>query len=209
MNLFVYTFSLLCLTSLRLALGQVSQPQVRLITSKPTNCKDNKGLLIEKAQVRSATQASVDVVVYLQRYDGVWTKKFLTGKGGDDININLSDCEYTGNYYAFAVFTSKGIETAPHLNQVKEMHLRKGIQPKFRVIESEPDKNCKEGGYIFYKGYVYTPRGEKVKISFFMEKKDGSWRKKHYEYTGSGVLNMDIWDCELTGKYKAYVTLVK
>jgi len=38
-----------------------------------------------------------------------------------------------------------------------------------------------------------------------MEKKDGSWRKKTYLFFGTGMIELDIQGCDLTGNYKATI----
>jgi hypothetical protein len=194
--------------AVRNSVGQNGSPLVRLQVSKPSTCNKGKGMLIEKAFVKSGSTASVDIVIYLQRYDGVWTKRYYTRNGSGEILVNLSDCEFTGNYYAFGCFSAQGIETMPRLHEVKENHLRQGRVPKFQVTQFEAEKSCKNGGFIFLKGFVFTPNGEHVQATLFLEKKDGTWRKKHYDITGSCSVELDVFDCDLTGNFKTQVALL-
>lgn len=173
---------------------------------KPKFCPSG-GLELKDGYVRTKhTEEMIDIIIYLQNYDNTWAKKHFVRKGAGFIPLNISSCNYTGNFYAFARYASNK-NKQPSLNDVKKKHESMGKRPKFRINRQAKLKHCKEGGTHFIEGQVFTPNGEAVDITLFMQKKDGTWRKKHFKSIGSGYIPIDVKGCDLNGKYKARVVL--
>lgn len=213
---FQYFFSvsaLLC--SLLMAPALVAQtatdPEFVVIRQeKPANCPSGGLSLVEGYVKANRSDAFVEVVVYIQQYDDTWVRKVIKRRGSGIVKIEAASCNYTGNYYTFSRYQDK--ETSfPTVQQVMEMHKKKGEDPLFRVTKRKPLPGCPNGetGTFFQEGQVFTPKGETVEIIFFMEKKDGSWRKKAFNHTGSGFIDINIADCELTGKYKTMIKALR
>jgi len=57
--------------------------------------------------------------------------------------------------------------------------------------------------------YGEKTEGEEVKITLFMEKKDGHWRKKDFLFVGSGSILLDTEGCDLTGEHKSDIVVNK
>ncbi|NLR92869.1 MULTISPECIES: hypothetical protein [Flammeovirga] len=166
------------------------------------------GLHLIEGIVRSANPDEyVDIYIYLQNYNGSWTKQVFKRKGGGVVKLDLSSCDYTGNYYALADYAYNSGKKMPSVEQVKAKHEEKGKNPKFRVTEKYPFKEC-EGdaiGTYFKQGEVFTPKGQKVEVTMYLQKADGSWRKKHYKKVGSGFIPLEIKGCDLNGVYKSRI----
>ncbi|WP_375558930.1 hypothetical protein ACE193_14450 [Bernardetia sp. OM2101] len=182
------------------------KPQFKLTErSTPNGCKQG-GCSFDRGYVSTRSADWVVVAVYVQTKAGYWQKKEYTRQGAGFIELKLSDCNYTGNYYAFACFQDDGTCSFPDTYKVEEMHKQKDQTPKFKVFKV--DKLPCEGtdvGAKAEKGYVYSPNGGQVEITLFMEKKDGSWRKKTYLFFGTGMIELDMQGCDLTGNYKATI----
>ncbi len=175
---------------------------------KPANCPGGGLHLIEGYIKASDNDLFVELDIFFQKYDGSWERKNYTRKGSGKIKVNESSCDYTGNYYAFAQF-AQDKSPRPTIDDVKKRHAQMGDTPKFRMIKKTTPEACEQGGANFEQAEVFTPRGERVTITLFMEKNDGSWRKKDFQYVGSGFIDVGISDCNLTGNYKSRVVFEK
>ena len=174
--------------------------------NKSTQCPSG-GLTLEEGYVKANRDELIYIVIYLQKYDGSWVTKYFKRNGAGLVHLNVTSCDFTGNYYCFAAFSQNSDREIPSGEEVQKKHAQRGVNPRFRITKRKALDGC-EGdtqGVTFEIGEVFTPRGEPVKLTLFMEKHDGSWRKKHYSYTGSGFIDIDISDCELTGKYKSRI----
>ncbi|WP_020532438.1 hypothetical protein [Flexithrix dorotheae] len=181
------------------------KPRVLIVGKKTSPCGE-KGMTFEKAYVKSRIKnEEVEVVLFCQKYDGHWLKKTYKRLGSGEIPINMSSCEFTGNYYALVYYSSEG-ESGLNLKEISILHSSKGEKPNFKVTKREKISEQKGGGVKFIEGKVFTPKGEEVSITLFMEKKDGSWRKKHFNFVGSGKTKLNIEGNDLTGKYKFHIT---
>lgn len=201
---------MLCFWSVGLASGgnilPRTTPEVTVYATRPADCEKG-GLHLVKGYVKSYRKDEpVDILFYIQRYDGVWTKKYFNRKGTGEFVVNLSSCDFTGNYYVFACYSVEGVETMPDLRAVQQMHHDRGIHPRLTVTKKvEHPAECGGRGLRIIEGEVFTPKGEEVEITLLLEKSDGTWRKKHYLFKGSGTLVIEEIDCYLTGNYKTLV----
>ncbi|OHX67214.1 hypothetical protein [Flammeovirga pacifica] len=189
-------------------IDQSARPTFTVIKQEvPRSCPLG-GLHLIEGIVRSADPNEyVDIYIYLQNYDGSWSKQVYKRKGGGVVKLDITSCNFTGNYYALADYANNEGKRMPSITQVKEKHTSKGKNPKFRVTDKYPYKEC-EGettGTYFKQGEVFTPMGEKVEVTMYLQKQDGSWRKKHYNKVGSGFIPLEIKDCELNGVYKSRI----
>ena len=179
-----------------------SNLNVKVLTEKPAVC-NYKGLLLKKGLVKGAVpNTQVEVMVFLQQYNGHWMKKLYKRSGSGIINMNMGDCSFTGNYHALAYYPSKADGNSISYKKIQHLHNSRGETPKFRVLERKKEE---DGTVKFNKGEVFTPNGETVDVTLFLEKTDGGWRKKHYTVFGSGVIDLDISGKDITGKYRAVV----
>ncbi len=187
------------------------EPKFRITHSSAythTSCGAASGVTFEKGYLRvPKANAWVEVMLFLQRKDGSFQKHRFEHQGTGIIQLNLSDCKYTGNYYAFVCYADEENCKFPTEQQVIEKHQQtiQGKPPEFKITRILPNPKCKEEGIIFETGWVYSPTGGKVDITLFLEKKDGGWRKQHFTHQGTGSIRLDIDDCNLTGKYKTIV----
>ncbi|MBT28682.1 MAG: hypothetical protein CMO01_03395 [Thalassobius sp.] len=176
--------------------------KVKVLTEKPEVC-NYKGLYLQKGLVKGAvSNAQVEVLVFLQQYNGHWMKKYYHRNGSGEIAMNMGDCRFTGNYHALAYYmTNKNSVT---YKDIQHMHNKRGESPKFRVTKrlKEDDGNVK-----IMEGEVFTPNGETVDLTLFLEKKDGGWRKKHFTVFGSGIVKLDIEGGDLTGNYRSALNI--
>ena len=172
---------------------------------KPANCPGGGIHLIEGYLRASNNDAFIELDIFFQKYDGSWVRKNYTRKGSGKIRVNESSCDYTGNYYSFAYY-AQSRTPRPTVDDVTKRHNKMGTTPKFRVIKKKKPEQCDQGGISFEQGEVFTPKGERGVITLFMEKNDGSWRKKDFRYVGSGFMEINIIDCNLTGNYKSRVS---
>lgn len=173
--------------------------------SVPSGCSAG-GTSYDMGYVSTAnSQDWVVVAFFVQRKGGYWEKKEYTRQGAGYLKLDLSSCDYTGNYYAFACLAEDKSCSFPDVYQIEAKHNAQDQTPKFRIVKV--DKMPCEGGEgaKVESGYVYAPTGGQVEITLFMEKKDGTWRKKTYLYFGTGKLDLDMEGCDLTGNYKATI----
>lgn len=179
-----------------------SNLKVKVLSEKPEVC-NYKGLLLKKGLVKGAVpNTQVEVMVFLQQYNGHWMKKLYKRSGSGVINMDMGDCTFTGNFHALAYYPNKVNGGSISYKKIQHLHNSKGETPKFRVLK----RNKKEDGTILFEtGEVFTPNGETVDITLFLEKKEGGWRKKHFTVHGSGVINLNISANDITGKYRAVV----
>ena len=173
---------------------------------KPPSCHGG-GCEFKKGYVQSKVEGILDIVVFIQHKNGYWESKTFTREGPGFIDLNLMSCDYTGNYYAYVCpRENAGNCKFPDTIEVENMHKAKDQTPKFKMTKITKEK-CLEGGkkVIFEKGYIHSPSGHQVEVTVFVEKLDGKWRKKHFIYFGTGVIDIDMEGCDLTGKYKSIV----
>jgi hypothetical protein len=188
------------------------EPKFRITHSSAythSSCGAASGVTFEKGYLRvPKSNAWVEVMLFLQRKDGSFQKHHFEHQGTGVIQLNLSDCRYTGNYYAFVCYANDENCKFPTEQQVIEKHHQTvhNKPPEFKMTRMIPNPKCGEEGIIFETGWVYSPTGGKVEITLFLEKKDGSWRKQHFTHQGTGTVRLDIDDCNLTGKYKTIIT---
>ncbi|PWJ39218.1 hypothetical protein [Sediminitomix flava] len=169
------------------------------------------GLEITEGMVHSPKPHEfVDVLLFLQNYDGSWTRKFFTRKGSGPIKMKLSSCNFTGNYYAYAYFSKERPSTLPTSKDVEARHRKRGEKPKFRIAKKSPNPECHQNApsWFLEQGEVFTPNGEAVEVTLFLQRHDGTWRKKHYSQIGSGFVDLNIQDCTLNGKYRTLVQII-
>lgn len=193
------------------AMAQQKAPRPKCLINhkeRPDDCSHGGGLVIESAFVVSMIEdEEVEVVMYFQKYNGSWERKTYSRKGSGELMLDIASCDYTGNYFCFPYYKYLDNLKVPTGVEVETMHAKKGTSPRFRVSEMNRIDECK--GAQIVKGEVFTPNGEEVKITLFLEKKDGHWRKKDYLLVGSGSIYLDIEDCELTGKYKSKIQIMR
>ncbi|MBX2841701.1 MAG: hypothetical protein KTR26_08010 [Flammeovirgaceae bacterium] len=196
---------------INLAVAQQKPPRPKCLINhkeRPDGCSNAGGLVIESAFIVSMIEdEEVEVVMYFQTYNGGWERKTFSRKGSGELALNISSCDYTGNYFSFPYYKFLDNFKVPTGVEVESMHTKKGALPIFRVSEMNKLDDCK--GTQIVKGDVFTPNGEEVKITLFLEKKDGHWRKKDYLLVGSGSIYLDIEDCDLTGKYKSKIQIMR
>ena len=183
------------------------KPTVKVIRNKVDNC-EGKGSIFEKIYVGSQIKdESIEIWFFVQKYDLKWMKKVYTVDSPCIVNTDLSSCLFTGNYLALGFYKIGDESHDINLAEVPIIHNARGNQPKFRVTRRRKVDEEKGGGVIFEKGEVFTPKGEAVEVTLFMEKNDGTWRKKHFHYIGSGNLELDTHGSDLTGKYRSHITI--
>lgn len=170
--------------------------------SQMTECQD-KGSKFEIGYVSVPSGDNVTIALYFQKTDGTWLKKTFQRHGTGYVQINVSDCAFTGNHYGYVCIDRNQNCTFPTEQEVADMHTKSSQIPRFKITKRTRKDDC--NGVNFDEGYVYSPSGKPVEVSVYMEKKDGTWRKKHYIYHGTGNLLLHITDCDLTGNYKATV----
>jgi hypothetical protein len=206
MNMRTFLLALISLTFFVLTEAQAQKVQFKVTSrSVPVGCNTG-GVSYDMGYVSSEKEEWVVVAFYVQRKGGFWEKKEYTRQGAGYIKLNLSSCDYTGNYYAFACLSEDKTCSFPDVYQVEAKHNSQPQDPKFRITKVE--KTPCEGGQQGAKaesGYVYSPTGGQVEITLFMEKKDGTWRKKTYLFYGTGKIDLDMEGCDLTGNHKATI----
>jgi hypothetical protein len=186
---------------------QSNQPKFKVVKwSKLTECQ-GKGTKFETGYVTSPQTGWVSVVIFFQRHDGTWLKKQYQREGSGYIQLNVIDCEFTGNHYAYVCYEKDVNCHFPNEEEVNKQHQESSQLPRFKITKKTKKADC--NGIVFEEGYVYSPSGKTVEVSIYMEKKDGTWRKKHYTYYGTGNLELNITDCELTGNYKVSVQYIE
>ncbi len=174
--------------------------------SKPVDCQQ-KGSKFETGYVDiSQSNSNVEVAIFFQKTDGTWVKKTFQRTGSGYIQINVTDCDFTGNHYGYVCESGEACKF-PTESEVSAMHAKSPQLPRFKVTKRSKKDDC--NGVNFEDGYVYSPSGKTVEVSIYMEKKDGTWRKKHYLYYGTGNISLGIADCDLTGNYKATVQYIE
>lgn len=205
----IFTIALLSIVSISLSSyttnngnNPKSNLKVKVLTEKPEVC-NFKGLLLKKGLVKGAVNNSqVEVMVFLQQYNGHWMKKHYKRNGSGVIEMNMGDCRFTGNYHALAYYLNQKNDYGASFKKIQHLHNRKGESPKFRVTRRLKEE---DGTVKFKTGEIFTPNGETVEVTLFLEKTDGGWRKKHYTVHGSGIINLNISGNDLTGNYRAAV----
>jgi hypothetical protein len=170
-------------------------------------CSDY-GTKFERGYVTAPKNKWVNVMIYFQKKDGGFISRFFSREGTGFIELNLSDCSFTGNYYAYACYASDNTCKFPSKEQVISRHkeIQETKQPSCKITRTIQFK-CEDGGNstLLESAFVYSPTGGAVDITIFLEKKNGDWRKKHYTFYGTGLLILNIKDCDLTGKYRITV----
>ncbi|AZQ64099.1 hypothetical protein EI427_18245 [Flammeovirga pectinis] len=211
MQTIIYSLSIFIIFSLNIFDANIleeDRPTFTIIKQGVPKACPLGGLHLIEGIVRSANSSEyVDVYIYLQNYDGTWSKQMFKRKGGGVVKLDVSSCNFTGNYYAMADYSYNNAKRMPSITQVQEKHESLGNNPKFRVTEKFPFKEC-EGditGTYFKQAEVFTPKGEKVEVTMYLQKSDGSWRKKHFRKVGSGFVPLEIKGCDLNGIYKSRI----
>jgi len=183
------------------------KPQVKVVRKKPEHCK-GKGSSFENLYVSSSIKdEKIEVWLFVQKYDTHWLKKVYRLNKAGIVNSNLASCEFTGNYMAVAFYDFEGIGHDVNLREVPIIHNARGNKAKFKVTRRKKLSDSRGGGVYFEEGEVFTPKGEAVDITLFLEKKDGGWRKKHYSTIGSSNIILEVGGSDLTGRYKSLVTV--
>ncbi|MGF1532791.1 MAG: hypothetical protein ACFCUI_03760 [Bernardetiaceae bacterium] len=191
-----------------LASVQAQTPKFKVIESKKlSDCNGGTGTTFEQGYVSAREHKPVLIAVYLQHKSGYWDRKEFVRNGPGPLVMKLSSCEYTGNYYAYATYQdeNRGNDPFPDVMTVEMRHNARDQAPKFKIVDMEEDANNVEFRY----GYVYSPTGKKVEVTFFAEKKDGSWKRKHFTYDGSGRAFIGMKGEEFTGKHKYVIQYVE
>ncbi|UZR95788.1 hypothetical protein [Chondrinema litorale] len=181
------------------------KPTVKVIRNKPQDC-DGKGSVFDKIYVGSQIKdEQIEIWFFVQKYDLQWLKKVYTVESPCIVSTDLNSCTFTGNYLVLAFYKVENESHDINIAQVPIIHNSRGEQPKFRVTRRRKLEENVGGGVLFETGEVFTPKGEAIEITLFMEKKDGSWRKKHFNYIGSGNIDLNTEGNDLTGKYKYHI----
>ena len=192
--------------NMSLLFAQSHKPGFKIIKwTKPAECK-GMGSNFEMGYIVSPLDKPVEIALYLQTNDGNWVVKKFHSKSAGYFKINTSDCNYTGNHYGFVRYIDDKETKFPTVEAVKKQHEASDQHPKFKVTLQSEKPECK--GAKFEEGYVYSPTGKMVEITLFLEKKDKSWRKKFYKYTGTGMIDLAVDDCDLTGNFKTHITYI-
>ncbi|TAH17329.1 MAG: hypothetical protein EAZ08_13900 [Cytophagales bacterium] len=182
---------------------QSDKPGFRIIKwTKPAECKET-GSNFEVGYVLSPLDKMVEIALYLQLTDGNWVVKRFSNKGSGYFKIGASDCSFTGNHYGFVRYIDDKETKFPTVEAVREEHESSDQYPRFKIDKQVEKPEC--SSIKLETGYVYSPTGNAVEITLFLEKKDKSWRKKIYYYTGTGIIELGIDDCDLTGKFKTHI----
>jgi hypothetical protein len=173
-------------------------------------CSDY-GTKFERGYVTSPKNKWVNVMIYFQKKDGSFVNRFFSREGTGFINLNLADCNFTGNYYAYLCYAADQTCKFPTKDQVQAKHkeIQTTKQPQCKITRVLPYKCEGVTGANFESAFVYSPTGGEVEITLFLERKNGDWRKKHYTFYGTGLLMLNIKDCELSGKYKVNIGYIK
>lgn len=186
--------------------GQSEKPGFKIIKwTKPAECKGT-GSNFEMGYIVSPLDKPVEIALYLQTADGNWISKKFQSKSSGYFKINASDCSYTGNHYGFVRYIDDKETKFPTVDAVKKQHEASDQHPKFKIVQQSEKSEC--NGAKFELGYVYSPTGKMVEVTLFLEKKDKSWRKKFYKYMGTGMIELGVEDCELTGNFKTHITYI-
>lgn len=186
--------------------AQSEKPGFKIIKwTKPVECKGT-GSNFELGYIVSPLDKPVEVALYLQTIDGNWISKKFQSKSSGYFKINASDCSYTGNHYGFVRYIDDKETKFPTLEAVKKQHEASDQHPKFKIVQQSEKPECH--GAKFEEGYVYSPTGKMVEVTLFLEKKDKSWRKKFYKYIGTGMIELGVDDCDLTGNFKTHITYI-
>lgn len=209
-----YVFSLLCLLfSNNKAICQQADddnpntPKFKMTKwSQPVDCQ-GKGTRFETGYVSVPHNDDVIITLYFQKTDNTWLVSKFQRNGTGYIQMNLSQCDFTGNHYGYVCLANDPKCKFPTEQEVSEMHMKSSQVPRFKVTKRTKKDDC--NGVNFDEGYVYSPSGKPVEVSIYMEKKDGTWRKKHYIFNGTGNLALGITDCDLTGNYKSTVQYIE
>lgn len=187
---------------------QAQNPKFKIIEmEKVSDCGGgSSGTNFKRGYISARQQQPIIVAVYIQHKSGYWDRKEFLRNGPGPITLSLSDCDYTGNYYAYATYQgeSSASDPFPDVMTVEMRHNSRDQAPKFKVVDMEEEELVD-----FKYGYVYSPTGKKVEVTFFAEKKDGSWKRKHFTYDGSGRAYIGMKGAELTGKYKYVIQYVE
>ena len=191
--------------------AQAQKPAFKILErDKPANCK-GKGVLFKSGYLNSPKAGNVIITLFFQHKSGYWEKKQLVRNTSGKVDLNFGDCNYTGNVYTFAHFEDDKTFKVPSEAEIENSHNAKDQTPKFKP--SDPVKSkCTDGTgtemITFTDGNVYSPKGSKVEITFFVENKEGKWRKKHILFEGTGKVDLNISGCDLTGNYKILIDYV-
>ncbi len=173
---------------------------------QPVDCQ-GKGTRFETGYVSVPDNDDVIITLYFQKIDNTWLIKTFQRNGTGYIQINLTECNFTGNHYGYVCLAKDSKCKFPTEQEVSEMHAKSSQVPRFKVTKRTKKDDC--NGVNFDEGYIYSPTGKPVEVSIYMEKKDGTWRKKHYIFNGTGNLALGITDCDLTGNYKSTVQYIE
>lgn len=183
---------------------QSDKPGFRIIKwTKPAECKET-GSNFEVGYVLSPLDKMVEIALYLQLTNGNWVVKRFSNRGSGYFKIGASDCAFTGNHYGFVRYADDKETKFPTVEAVREEHESSDQHPRFKIDKQAAKPEC--NSIKLETGYVYSPTGNTVEITLFLEKKDKSWRKKIYYYIGTGIIELGIDDCDLTGKFKTHIT---
>jgi hypothetical protein len=187
------------------------EPKFRITHSSAymnVSCGAASGITFERGYLRVPKPNEwVEVMLFMQRRDGSFHKHHFEHEGSGVIQLNLSNCRYTGNYYAYACYANEENCKFPTEQEVIDKHQQIILNksPEFKMTRIIPNPKCPNEGVILETGFVYSPTGGKVEITLFLEKKNGGWRKRHFVHQGTGSIRLDINDCNLTGKYKSII----
>jgi len=182
---------------------QSDKPGFKIIKwTKPAECKE-KGSNFEVGYVLSPLDKTVEIALYLQLTDGNWVIKRFSNKGSGYFKIGASDCAFTGNHYGFVRYIDDRETKFPTAEAVKKEHESSDQHPRFKIDKQTEKPEC--GSKKLETGYVYSPTGDAVEITLFLEKKDKTWRKKIYHYVGTGIIELAVDDCDLTGSFKTHI----
>jgi hypothetical protein len=207
-----YTFYLLFIITFLISgftLTDEIKPHVKVVRKKLADC-DGKGSSFNQLFVGSKVKdEKIEVWLFVQKYDLHWLKKVYRLEKSGVIESGLSSCDFTGNYLAVAFYNSDNDAHDINLKEVPIIHNSRGDKPKFKVTRRSKLSEDHGGGVYFEEGEIFTPKGEEVEITLFLERKNGQWRKKHYNFIGSGNISLDVSGDDLTGRYKSHVNIVK
>ncbi len=186
--------------------AQSAKPGFKIIKwTKPAECK-GRGSNFEAGYVLSPLDKPVEIALYLQLNNKSWIVKRFQQKSSGYFKIEASDCNYTGNHYGFSKYADDKETKFPTVEAVKQDHEASDQHPKFKIQQQSEKTDC--NSVKLETGYIYSPTGQVVEVTLFLEKKDKSWRKKIYHYTGTGIIELGVDDCDLTGNFKTHISYI-
>ncbi|MCS6967873.1 MAG: hypothetical protein RMJ44_04415 [Cytophagales bacterium] len=187
--------------------GQTNTLRFRITHIKElTDCQSKKGICFEQGNIFAENRTKdVEVALYLERSSGIFhmiRRRYPAGLL--NVPLNISDCDYTGNHYAYIKYVDDTDYQFPSVEEVARWH-KETIQtrkPEFVITLIKPNPQCLHS-YRIESGFVYSPAGGRVDIKLLLETTTGQWRTLTLHRYGTGPVPIHYAACDLTGNYKA------